>query len=65
MGNLGALLCFLGGKLVASVASISGVLVLAFPITMIVDNFARSYDKEGETAPKKGGAKHRRMTSFV
>uniref|UniRef100_A0A1I7VZQ1 Ion_trans domain-containing protein n=1 Tax=Loa loa TaxID=7209 RepID=A0A1I7VZQ1_LOALO len=34
------------GKLIASCASISGVLVLAFPITMIVENFSRNYDSE-------------------
>ncbi|VDM99100.1 unnamed protein product [Thelazia callipaeda] len=34
------------GKLIASCASISGVLVLAFPITMIVENFSRTYDSE-------------------
>uniref|UniRef100_A0A915Q6J4 BTB domain-containing protein n=1 Tax=Setaria digitata TaxID=48799 RepID=A0A915Q6J4_9BILA len=34
------------GKLIASCASISGVLVLAFPITMIVENFSRNYDNE-------------------
>ncbi|EJW70180.1 hypothetical protein WUBG_18914 [Wuchereria bancrofti] len=34
------------GKLIASCASISGVLVLAFPITMIVENFSRNYDIE-------------------
>jgi len=34
------------GKLIASCASISGVLVLAFPITMIVENFSKTYDTE-------------------
>lgn len=34
------------GKIIASCASISGVLVLAFPITMIVENFSRTYDTE-------------------
>ncbi|VDN57242.1 unnamed protein product [Dracunculus medinensis] len=34
------------GKVIASFASISGVLVLAFPITMIVENFSRTYDTE-------------------
>ncbi|VDM27485.1 unnamed protein product [Toxocara canis] len=34
------------GKIIASCASISGVLVLAFPITMIVENFSKNYDTE-------------------
>ncbi|VDD96084.1 unnamed protein product [Enterobius vermicularis] len=34
------------GRIIASCASISGVLVLAFPITMIVENFSKTYDTE-------------------
>ncbi|KAK0417949.1 hypothetical protein QR680_013294 [Steinernema hermaphroditum] len=34
------------GKMIASCASISGVLVLAFPITMIVENFSKNYVEE-------------------
>ncbi|TKR68041.1 hypothetical protein L596_024089 [Steinernema carpocapsae] len=34
------------GKMIASCASISGVLVLAFPITMIVENFSKNYGAE-------------------
>lgn len=48
------------GKLIASFASISGVLVLAFPITMIVENFSKNYvstDKKDFKAVRR----HRRM----
>lgn len=31
-----------GGKLVASTASVCGIIVLAFPISMILDKFAAS-----------------------
>uniref|UniRef100_A0A0N5CE52 BTB domain-containing protein n=1 Tax=Strongyloides papillosus TaxID=174720 RepID=A0A0N5CE52_STREA len=34
------------GKFIASGASIGGVLVLAFPITMIVENFSKNYASE-------------------
>ncbi len=38
--------------MVASLASIAGVVVLAFPITVIVENFYRFYRKEkNEAAP--------------
>ncbi|KAM3724271.1 putative voltage-gated potassium channel [Dirofilaria immitis] len=47
------------GKLIASCASISGVLVLAFPITMIVENFSRNY--EGERNDFKRVQHRRRM----
>ncbi|CAG9533544.1 unnamed protein product [Cercopithifilaria johnstoni] len=47
------------GKLIASCASISGVLVLAFPITMIVENFSRNYDSEKNHF--KRTQRHRRM----
>lgn len=32
----------LGGKVVAAVASVCGIIVLAFPISMIIDKFAES-----------------------
>lgn len=35
-----------GGKIVASFATIAGVIVLAFPITMIVENFNNFYQTE-------------------
>ena len=41
---------FAGGKLIASVTSISGVLVLAFPITMIVEKFGIAYDTTNHNA---------------
>jgi hypothetical protein len=31
-----------GGKVVASIASVCGIIVLAFPISMILDKFAES-----------------------
>ncbi len=44
-----------GGKLVGSLAMVSGLIVLAFPITLIVSNFSRFYmaasGDEGEKAP--------------
>ena len=33
------------GKLVASLASIAGILVLAFPVTLIMDNFSNHFRK--------------------
>uniref|UniRef100_A0A1I7WE41 Uncharacterized protein n=1 Tax=Heterorhabditis bacteriophora TaxID=37862 RepID=A0A1I7WE41_HETBA len=33
---------FLGGKVVAALASVCGIIVLAFPISMIIDKFAES-----------------------
>ncbi|EYC04093.1 hypothetical protein Y032_0089g2210 [Ancylostoma ceylanicum] len=45
-----------GGKVVAAMASVCGIIVLAFPISMIIDKFAESTgvwnEDEGEK-PKK------------
>ncbi len=35
----------IGGKLIASMTSVSGVIVLAFPVTMIVTNFNILYQQ--------------------
>uniref|UniRef100_A0A914HI39 Uncharacterized protein n=1 Tax=Globodera rostochiensis TaxID=31243 RepID=A0A914HI39_GLORO len=50
-----------GGKVVAAIASVCGIIVLAFPISMIIDKFAEStghgarvFDESAATAP--GGA---------
>ncbi|KJH45693.1 hypothetical protein DICVIV_08251 [Dictyocaulus viviparus] len=34
--------CWKGGKVVAALASVCGIIVLAFPISMIIDKFAES-----------------------
>uniref|UniRef100_A0A914WPS8 BTB domain-containing protein n=1 Tax=Plectus sambesii TaxID=2011161 RepID=A0A914WPS8_9BILA len=48
------------GKVIASFASISGVLVLAFPITMIVENFSKTYEST-DKKDFKAVRRHRRM----
>lgn len=37
-----------GGKIVAAVASVCGIIVLAFPISMIIDKFAESTGQGGQ-----------------
>ena len=52
-----------GGKLVASLTSVSGVIVLAFPITIIVENFNKYYrqgaaeSRRPSAAPARSGSK--------
>ncbi|XGW02247.1 hypothetical protein V3C99_014355 [Haemonchus contortus] len=50
-----------GGKVVAAMASVCGIIVLAFPISMIIDKFAESTgcwsDEDHESQPKKAKAK--------
>uniref|UniRef100_A0A914W8Y7 BTB domain-containing protein n=2 Tax=Plectus sambesii TaxID=2011161 RepID=A0A914W8Y7_9BILA len=45
-----------GGKVVASAASVCGIIVLAFPISMIVDNFARTHFKRRQKRIKRTAA---------
>uniref|UniRef100_A0AC35THG7 Ion_trans domain-containing protein n=1 Tax=Rhabditophanes sp. KR3021 TaxID=114890 RepID=A0AC35THG7_9BILA len=47
------------GKIIASAASVLGILVLAFPITMIVENFSKNY--QSETSDFKTVRMRRRM----
>ncbi|VDM79652.1 unnamed protein product [Strongylus vulgaris] len=49
-----------GGKVVAAMASVCGIIVLAFPISMIIDKFAEStgvWNEVEKENPKKGKAK--------
>ncbi|KHJ97048.1 Ion channel [Oesophagostomum dentatum] len=50
-----------GGKVVAAMASVCGIIVLAFPISMIIDKFAEStgvWNDEEREKPKKTKVKH-------
>ncbi|VDM74784.1 unnamed protein product [Strongylus vulgaris] len=49
-----------GGKVVAAMASVCGIIVLAFPISMIIDKFAEStgvWNEVEKENPKKGKVK--------
>lgn len=56
-----------GGRLIASLTSISGVLVLAFPITMIVEKFGVAYNVATGTEESQVQAirKKRRAGKFM
>ncbi|ETN85692.1 hypothetical protein NECAME_16699 [Necator americanus] len=43
----------LRGKVVAAMASVCGIIVLAFPISMIIDKFAESTGVWNEDEPEK------------
>jgi hypothetical protein len=44
-----------GGKVVAAVASVCGIIVLAFPISMIIDKFAESTGHGQQRVGSGGG----------
>uniref|UniRef100_A0A914WTB5 BTB domain-containing protein n=1 Tax=Plectus sambesii TaxID=2011161 RepID=A0A914WTB5_9BILA len=43
-----------GGKCVAALASVCGIIVLAFPISMIIDKFAESTSRSGDLPADEG-----------
>lgn len=43
----------IGGKIVASLASIAGVILLAFPISIIVENFNQTYAEQRQKKSRK------------
>ncbi|CAD6200183.1 unnamed protein product [Caenorhabditis auriculariae] len=61
-----------GGKVVAALASVCGIIVLAFPISMIIDKFAEStggwngsYDEEEHVLPGSAGSAKKKSKRYV
>jgi len=52
------------GKIVGSICSLSGVLVIALPVPVIVSNFSRIYH-QNQRADKRKAQKVRTCFSFV
>ena len=59
---------FSAGRIVGTMASVAGIIVLAFPITLIVENFSHFYDTKGKRTTQKemkearAHLKNKRMT---
>lgn len=61
LGNLSGIFSYgdiyptsVGGKILAGVVSISGVILLAFPISVIVENFNQDYEKKDDGKEEEG-----------
>ena len=52
------------GKLIGGVCSLSGVLVIALPVPVIVSNFSRIYH-QNQRADKRKAQKVRRTTTYA
>ena len=52
------------GKMIGGVCSLSGVLVIALPVPVIVSNFSRIYH-QNQRSDKRKAQKVRKMSNFI